>query len=113
MISLTRPVSDVQGCAFDTATRLLCSTNDPGTDLYAMPRQLLAVQLTRPVAGRPITGTPTLLGPVPGQIICPNVGEVEGLDVMGNRLSDGGQSSVRAGDAALHLHPFRRAGSGS
>jgi hypothetical protein len=86
-ITLTRAVRNVQGCAFASSTRLVCSTNDPGTDLYPVPRQLLSVQLARPLDGRPVTGTPRLLGEAPSQTLCAGpAGEVEGIDIHGNRL---------------------------
>jgi hypothetical protein len=98
-IALTHPVRNVQGCAFTSSTTMICSTNDPGTDLYPVPRQLLTVQLARPLDGRPVTGTPRLLGAVPSQTLCLGpAGEVEGIDVHGNRMvvavnSDCGPSS--------------------
>jgi hypothetical protein len=98
-IALTHPVRNVQGCAFTSSTTMICSTNDPGTDLYPVARQLLTVQLARPLDGRPVTGTPRLLGAVPSQTLCLGpAGEVEGIDVHGNRMvvavnSDCGPSS--------------------
>jgi hypothetical protein len=87
-ITLTHPVRDVQGCAFSSDTSLICSTNDPMGDLYATPRQLLTVTLARPLDGRPVTGTPRLLGAVPWQTLCLGgpAGEVEGIDVHGDRM---------------------------
>ncbi|MCW2644384.1 MAG: putative secreted protein [Pseudonocardiales bacterium] len=86
-IALTHPVRNVQGCAFSSATSMICSTNDSGTDLYPVPRQLLVVQLARPLDGRPVIGTPRLLGEVPSQTLCAGpAGEVEGIDVHGNRM---------------------------
>ena len=86
-IALTHPVRNVQGCAFTAPTSMICSTNDSGTDLYAMPRQLLMVRLARPLDGRPVSGTPQLLGAVPAQTLCAGLmGEVEGIDVYRNRM---------------------------
>jgi hypothetical protein len=86
-IRLTHPVRDVQGCAFTSSTSLICSTNDPGTDLYPVPRQFLTIQLTRPLDGRPVAGTPHLWGAVPAQTICAGpAGEVEGIDVHADRM---------------------------
>jgi hypothetical protein len=86
-IALTHPMRNVQGCAFTSSTSMICSTNDPGTDLYPMPRQLLAVQLARPLDGRAVLGTPHLLGAVPAQTVCDGApGEVEGIDVYGDRM---------------------------
>jgi hypothetical protein len=85
-ITLAHPVRNVQGCAFDGSTTLVCSTNDPRTDLYAVPRQLLSVRLAQPLDGRSETAVPRLLGAVPSQTVCPGHGEVEGIDVVGNRM---------------------------
>jgi hypothetical protein len=86
-ITLTHPVRDVQGCAFTSSTTMICSTNDSGTDLYPMPRQLLTVRLTRALDGRAVTGAPHLLGEVPSQTVCVgSPGEVEGIDVHHNRM---------------------------
>jgi hypothetical protein len=86
-IRLTHPVRDVQGCAFTSSTALVCSTNDPGTDLYDVPRQLLSVRLRHPLDGRPVTGRPQLLAPVPAQTLCAGApGEVEGIDVRAERM---------------------------
>jgi hypothetical protein len=66
---------------------MICSTNDSGTDLYPVPRQLLRVQLARPLDGRRVAGTPQLLGEVPAQTLCAGpAGEVEGIDVHGDRM---------------------------
>lgn len=64
-IRLTRPVRNVQGCSFAAPRSLVCATDDPGSDLFGVARQLLAVRLSRPVDGRPATGSPVLLGAVP------------------------------------------------
>jgi hypothetical protein len=86
-ITLSHPVRDVQGCAFTSSTSLICSTNDPATDLFPVPRQLLTVRLARPLDGRPVTGVPHLLGAVPSQTLCAGpAGEVEGIDVHGKRM---------------------------
>ena len=86
-ITLTHPVRDVQGCAFTSSTALICSTNDPGTDLYAVPRQLLRIRLGHPLDGRPVTGRPHLLSPAPAQTVCAGPpGEVEGIDVHAQRM---------------------------
>lgn len=71
-VTLNEPVANLQGCAFSTATRLLC------TDAA----QVLELDLDRPVGGlgqqlarvRP-------LGPVPMYSDCQGTYEPEGLDV--------------------------------
>jgi hypothetical protein len=84
-IRLSRPVRNVQGCSFVTATRLVCATNDTTDALYGVARQLLRVSLSRPLDGRPVTATPTLLGALPQVSGC-GPSETEGIDVHGDRL---------------------------
>jgi hypothetical protein len=79
-IALDAPVRDVQGCTFVNATQLLCSTDDPGTDLWPVPRQLLQVTLPHPLQGRRVNGRVTWLGPLPQQSECRGTYEVEGID---------------------------------
>jgi hypothetical protein len=88
-IALDHPVRNVQGCVFDNATTLLCSTNDHGTDLYPVARQLLAIHLNRPVSPgdtRPVTGSPHLLGAIAQDPTCSVPGETEGIDQHGRTL---------------------------
>jgi hypothetical protein len=80
LINLDRPVRNMQGATFLDATRLLCSTDDPGTDLWPTARQLLQVDLAAPLAGASIDGRVSSLGPLPTHSICPGEPEVEGLD---------------------------------
>lgn len=84
-IRLTRPARNLQGCSFAALRSLVCATDDAGSDLFGVARQLLAVHLSRPVDGRPVTGTPVLLGAVPQVSWC-GPAETEGLDVHGDRL---------------------------
>ncbi|PZS34486.1 MAG: hypothetical protein DLM58_05700 [Pseudonocardiales bacterium] len=86
VIKLTRPMRNVQGCAFASPTSLVCSTNDRGTDLYGVVQQLLTVRLDRPLEGRAVAGMPSLLGRVPQGYGCYGVGETEGIDIRGSRL---------------------------
>ena len=79
-ISLDRPVRYVQGCAFISPLRLLCSTDDPGTDLWPTPDQLLQVTLSRPLSGQPMTAQVTSLGQLPLRGACTGTYEVEGID---------------------------------
>lgn len=80
LINLDRPVRNVQGATFLDATRLLCSTDDPGTNLWPTARQLLQIDLAAPVTGTSIQARVTSLGPLPTDSICPGEPEVEGLD---------------------------------
>ena len=86
VIRLTHPMRNVQGCAFATATELICATDDRHADLYPVAQQLLRVRLSGPVSGQAETGTPSLLAPVPHNPACPGAEETEGLDVTGNQM---------------------------
>jgi hypothetical protein len=85
-IQLTHPMRDVQCCAFISAPRLLCSTNDPSTDLYAAPRQLVLVTLSHGLDGHALLGTPQLVAASPSASNTNVAGEVEGIDVHGKRV---------------------------
>lgn len=85
-IDLDHPVRDVQGCDFASATRLLCAADDAGTDLWPTPKQLLQVDLARPLDGAPVTAHVTSLGELPMQSLCSGTFEVEGIDVSGSQL---------------------------
>lgn len=86
VVTLAQPMRNVQGCAFTSSTTLVCSTNDPATDLYPVAKQLLAVHLAHRLDGGPATATVRLLGAVPQDPVCSGTGETEGLDVHGSRL---------------------------
>jgi hypothetical protein len=71
-LSLEEPVTDLQGCAFQAATILLCSGSSG----------LLELDLAHPVgAGQPDAATVQVLGPVPEAGGCSGTYEPEGLDV--------------------------------
>jgi hypothetical protein len=55
-IRLDRPVRDVQGCDFVTATQLLCSSDDPAGTLFGTTKPLLQVDLAAPVGASDVTG---------------------------------------------------------
>jgi hypothetical protein len=80
MITLDRPVRNVQGATFVSDTKLLCSTNDEGTDLWPTPRQLLEVNLVAPLTGVATNAQVTSLGELPTESLCPGTFEVEGID---------------------------------
>lgn len=86
VVVLSRPMRNVQGCAFSGTTTLVCSTDDPRTDLYGVAKQLLSVRLSRPLDGHRAAAETTLLGPVPQRSRCPGRGETEGLGIHGSRL---------------------------
>ena len=80
-IGLTRPLRNVQGCAFDGPVALVCTTDDPGVDLFPVSRQVVRVELSHVMDGRDTIGRPTLIGAVPEVSSCPGHGEPEGVDV--------------------------------
>jgi hypothetical protein len=80
-VTLSHPMRNVQGCAFDTAVTLVCATNDPSTDLYPHSRQLLDVSLPRAVDGTPVFAVPSYLAAVPELSQCSGGGETEGIDI--------------------------------
>jgi hypothetical protein len=79
-VDLDRAVRNVQGAAFLDDTTLVCSTDDPGTDLWPVRQQLLQIDLDRPLDGRTVGGTVTCLGPLGVQSRCQGTFEVEGVD---------------------------------
>jgi len=79
-INLDRPVRDVQGCDFVTATRLLCASDDPAGTLFGTTKPLLQVDLSGPVGAADVTGQVTSLGQLPLRSGCTGNFEVEGID---------------------------------
>jgi hypothetical protein len=79
-IRLDRPVRDVQGCDFVTATQLLCSSDDPEGSLFGVTKPLLQVDLATPVGSSDVVGRVTSLGQLPLQSGCSGSFEVEGID---------------------------------
>ncbi|QWF83574.1 hypothetical protein [Amycolatopsis sp. CA-230715] len=79
-IRLDHPVRDVQGCDFVTATRLLCSSDDPDGKLFGVTKPLLQVDLSAPVHGSDVTGKVRSLGQLPLESACGGDFEAEGID---------------------------------
>lgn len=79
-LELDHPVRDIQGAAFVDAVTLLCSSDDPGLTLWPVARQLLQVDLERPLDGRQVAGRVTCLGALPQESRCSGTFEVEGID---------------------------------
>jgi hypothetical protein len=79
-IRLDRPVRDVQGCDFVTATQLLCSSDDPEGSLFGVTKPLLQVDLAAPVGSSDVVGRVTSLGQLPLVSGCSGTFEVEGID---------------------------------
>ncbi|WP_406629326.1 hypothetical protein [Amycolatopsis sp. WGS_07] len=79
-IRLDHQVRDVQGCDFVSATRLMCSSDDPDGSLFGTTKPLLQVDLSGPVSGSDVTGHVTSLGQLPLESGCSGNFEVEGID---------------------------------
>jgi hypothetical protein len=86
VVTLTRPVRNLQGCAFATATRLLCSASDPGRDLWPTPDPLLQIDLRHALSSRPggvsTSATVGEIGELPQSSPCPGRYEPEGVDLV-------------------------------
>ncbi|MFK4068356.1 hypothetical protein [Streptomyces sp. NPDC029674] len=79
-ITLDKPVRDIQGCDFASATRLVCASNDASKDLFPEDRPVLQVDLERPLDGKPVTGRVTSLFAAPQRSMCSGTFETEGVD---------------------------------
>ncbi|MGK3203835.1 hypothetical protein [Amycolatopsis sp. MEPSY49] len=79
-IRLDHPVRDVQGCDFQTATRLLCASDDPDGSLFGTTKPLLQVDLAGALNGSDVGGHVTSLGQLPLRSGCSGNFEVEGID---------------------------------
>lgn len=79
-IRLDHPVRDVQGCDFQTATRLLCASDDPDGSLFGTTKPLLQVDLASALNGSDVAGHVTSLGQLPLRSGCSGNFEVEGID---------------------------------
>jgi hypothetical protein len=79
-IRLSRPVRDVQGCDFTSATQLLCASDDPAGTLFGTTKPLLQVDLAAALSGSDVAGQVTALGQLPLQSGCSGSFEVEGID---------------------------------
>lgn len=80
-VRLDHAVRDVQGCDFVTATRLLCSSDDPEGSLFGLTKPLLQIDLTAPPNGTTdVTGQVTALRQLPLRSGCSGSFEAEGID---------------------------------
>ncbi|MET9548859.1 hypothetical protein ABZY36_26630 [Streptomyces sp. NPDC006627] len=79
-ITLDKPVRDIQGCDFVSATRLVCASNDASRELFPEDRPVLQVDLERALDGRPVTGRVSSLFAVPQRSVCSGSFETEGVD---------------------------------
>lgn len=79
-IELDHEVNDVQGCAFASATELLCATTgDP--KLFTNPLPFLEITLRHALNGHSVPGHVVDLGSLPEQSACRGTFEAEGVDV--------------------------------
>jgi hypothetical protein len=80
-VRLDHAVRDVQGCDFVTATRLLCSSDDPAGTLFGITEPLLQVDLSaEPDGTSDVTGRVTALRQLPLRSSCSGTFETEGID---------------------------------
>ncbi|MFI9169881.1 hypothetical protein [Streptomyces lincolnensis] len=80
-VRLDHAVRDVQGCDFVTATRLLCSSDDPAGTLFGITKPLLQVDLSaEPNGTADVTGHVTALRQLPLRSSCSGTFETEGID---------------------------------
>jgi hypothetical protein len=79
-VQLDHQVRDVQGCAFFSAQRLLCSSDDPAGTLFGITKPLLQVDLDRTPDGADVVGHVTALRQLPLSSGCSGEFETEGID---------------------------------
>lgn len=80
-VNLDHAVRDVQGCDFVTATRLLCSSDDPAGTLFGITKPLLQIDLSaEPDGTSNVTGHVTALRQLPLRSGCSGTFEAEGID---------------------------------
>lgn len=72
-ITLSKPVTNIQGCDFVTATELVCSADDAAKDVVRL-------DLPGPLDGRPTTADVTTLFQIPQVSKCKGTYEAEGID---------------------------------
>ncbi|MFJ2633096.1 hypothetical protein ACIO6U_14305 [Streptomyces sp. NPDC087422] len=76
-ISLDKAVTDVQGCDFVSATRLVCVSDNDAKDVFQ-------VNLPHALDGTPVTGRVATLFQVPRSSVCSGGFETEGVDYDAN-----------------------------
>ncbi|MDH6432030.1 hypothetical protein M2158_000507 [Streptomyces sp. SAI-144] len=80
-VTLDHAVRDVQGCDFLSATRLLCSSDDPAGTLFGYTKPLLQIDLSAaPTGSANVTGHVTALRQLPLRSSCSGGFEAEGID---------------------------------
>jgi len=79
-VTLDHAVRNVQGCDFVTATRLLCSSDDPAGTLFGITKPLLQIDLAAEPGASSVTGHVTALRQLPLRSSCSGTFEAEGID---------------------------------
>ncbi|MGP4091444.1 hypothetical protein [Streptomyces sp. KR55] len=80
-VHLDHAVRDLQGCDFVSATRLLCSSDDPAGTLFGITKPLLQIDLSaEPNGTADVTGHVTALRRLPLRSGCSGTFETEGID---------------------------------
>lgn len=79
-VNLDHAVRDVQGCDFVTATRLLCSSDDPAGTLFGITKPLLQIDLSAEPGTTNVSGHVTALRQLPLRSGCSGTFEAEGID---------------------------------
>ncbi|MDH6553291.1 hypothetical protein M2160_007395 [Streptomyces sp. SAI-117] len=80
-VTLDHAVRDVQGCDFLSATRLLCSSDDPAGTLFGYTKPLLQIDLSAaPTGSANVSGHVTALRQLPLRSSCSGEFEAEGID---------------------------------
>ncbi|WP_367325231.1 hypothetical protein [Streptomyces sp. HUAS ZL42] len=80
-VNLDHAVRDVQGCDFLSATRLLCSSDDPAGTLFGITKPLLQIDLAAAPSGTSnVSGHVTALRQLPLRSSCSGTFEAEGID---------------------------------
>jgi hypothetical protein len=79
-VLLDKPVRNLQGCDFVTATRLICASDDSNNDLYPTSKPLLQIDLQHPLRGKDVKAHVTSLGQLPLASTCVGAYTAEGVD---------------------------------
>nr|WP_221383335.1 hypothetical protein [Actinoplanes polyasparticus] len=79
-VQLDRPMRDIQGCDFSSATTLLCASDDPTATLFGISKPLLQIDLAHTPEGADLTGRVTALRQLPLSSGCTGKFEVQGID---------------------------------
>jgi hypothetical protein len=79
-LHLDHRVNDIQGCAFTSATTLICASDDDTRTLFANEKPLLEVVLPHALDGTSVAAHVVDLGSIPQRSSCSGTFEAEGVD---------------------------------